>query len=64
MYKMKLWYSLEKNNGVWTIWLNSEGEGDNRGSGGCKKIYSSTDKANCLNYCKENKIKIKKGIRK
>ena len=60
MIKNKLWYTLERANGLWTIWLNKEGISSNHGSGGCDKVYSSTEKNRCLDYCKKNKIKIEK----
>jgi hypothetical protein len=59
MGKTKVWYTLEKANGVWTIWENTEIEKANGGSGGNKKVYSSQNKQDCLGYCKTNKIKLK-----
>ena len=61
MIKNKLWYTLERTNGLWTIWLNKQYEYKEKGSGGCDKVYSSSSKQDCLEYCKNNKIKIKKG---
>jgi len=59
--KINLWYTLERSNGLWVVWLNKEEISSNHGSGGCDKIFSSPNKQDCLNYCKENKIRIKKG---
>lgn len=58
MIKAKEWYTLEKANGLWTIWKNTEVEKASGGSGGCKAIYKSQNKQDSVNYCKENKIKL------
>ena len=56
MNKVEAWYSLEKNNRMWTIWYNKETK-NGYGSFG---IYSSRRKKECIEYCKKNKIKIEK----
>ena len=59
---MKIWFTLERANGKWTVWQNSEHLFKHHGGGGCRKIFSSLDKKECLKYCEENKIKLKKGL--
>lgn len=60
MPKTKIWYVMLKNNDFWAIWKNTEIIGTTRGSGGCKAIYKSQNKQDCINYCKENKIKLRR----
>ena len=61
---MKIWYTLEKNNGIWTLWKNKEVELINHGSYGSSKVYDSYDYESCIEYCKINNIKIKYKKRK
>lgn len=58
---MKIWYTLERANGIWTIWKNKERILKGRGGFGCSKVYSSSEKEDCLNYAEINKIKLKRG---
>lgn len=59
---MKVWYTLERANGIWTIWENREHILKGHGSYGCRKVYSSSDKKDCLKFIEANEIKIKKGV--
>ena len=58
MKEVNKWYTLEKANGIWTVWLNKYNEQETHGGYGCSKIFSSNEKKECLEYCKEKKIKI------
>lgn len=60
MEKITQYYTLDRANGLWTIWLVTEIEKTNGGSGGTKKIYSSGNKKDCLYYCKIHEIKLRK----
>ena len=53
-----MWYTLEKANGIWTIWCNKSNEQETHGGYGSSKVYDSTNKKDCLEYCKINKIKL------
>lgn len=57
---MRKYYTLEKNNSNWVVWLNKENFYEKNGSGGCDSIFISESKKECLNYCKTNKIKLKR----
>lgn len=59
---MKVWYTLEKANGKWTVWENREHLFKHHGGGGCRGIYRSENKKDCIKFCEDNKIKIKKGV--
>ena len=48
---MEKWYTIEKNNGKWTVWFNHI-------SGGCHGVFSSTNRKDCIEYCKENNLKV------
>lgn len=49
-----IYYTLEKNNGKWVVWKNSERER----SFGCIGIFDSNSKKECQEYCKKNNIKL------
>ena len=55
---MKIWYTLEKANGKWTVWENTETWYGTHGGCGCRGIYSSTSRKDCIEYCKENNLKV------
>jgi hypothetical protein len=55
-----VWYTLERANHIWTVWKNKEQDNENHGGYGSSRIYSSFSKDDCLDFCKENKIKIEK----
>lgn len=57
MKKIFEWYTLEKNNNIWTIWYNKEVD-NGYGSLG---LYSSKRKKDCVDYCRKNNIKLEKG---
>ena len=60
--KEKVWYTLVRANGKWTVWRNGETMYKDHSSCGCRGIFSSESKKECLEYCKTNKIKITKGM--
>jgi len=51
-----IYYTLEKNNGKWVVWKNSERER----SCGSTSVFKSEKKKNCEAYCRENNINIQK----
>ena len=53
---MKIWYTIEKSSNGYTVWRNKVG----KQSMGSNRIYTSKNKKDCIEYCKENNIKIKK----
>lgn len=57
---MRRYYTLEKNNRNWVVWLNKESIKNIHGSCGCNSIFSSESKKDCIDYCKSNKIKLKR----
>jgi len=57
---MKIWYTIEKSTNGYTIWENKEKLYNNHGRCGCKKIYTSINRKECIEYCKNNNIKVKK----
>ena len=52
MKEVNKWYTLEKANGIWTVWLNKYNEQETHGGYGCSKIFSSNEKKECLNGIK------------
>ena len=54
--KEQKWYTLEKHHGLWTIWKHHEGNHSVLVYG----IYTSEFKSQCLQYIKDNKIKLGK----
>lgn len=53
------WYSIERHNGEYTVWLNQESyEADKCGGGGCYGLYTGSKKE-CIQYCKKHNIKLK-----
>lgn len=55
------WYSIEKNNGEYTIWFNQESyERDKWGGGGCLGIFTAETIKECIEYCKQHNIKVGK----
>ena len=55
---MEIWYTIEKNNNKWTVWKNTMIWNKTHGCGGCKGIFSSTSRKDCIEYCKENNLKV------
>lgn len=53
--KDKIWYSIEKKDKQYVVWLNKEEEH----SGGVRGIFKGT-RQECINYCRENKIKVRR----
>lgn len=53
---MKTWYTIEKSANGYTVWMNKEGE-QSLGSLG---VFTAKKKKECVAYCKENNIKVKK----
>ena len=49
-----IYYTLERNNGKWVVWKNSEHER----SSGCMGLFESESKKECIEYCKKQNIKI------
>lgn len=64
MPKIKIWYTLEKANGIWTIWFNKSNEQETHGGYGSARLLSSNNKQDCLDYCKEKGIKLEGKKRK
>ena len=56
MNKIEVWYTIEKSNGVWVVWMNKE----SNNSYGSYGIYKSQKKKECIEYCKKSNIKIDK----
>lgn len=54
--KKKIWYTLEKHHNLWTVWKHHE-EGHSVGFWG---IFTDETKKKCLEFIKENKIKLGK----
>ena len=55
------YYTIEKHNNCYTVWLNQEWYELNKwGSGGCLGLYTADTKKRCLEYCKQHKITITK----
>ena len=55
MNNIKVNYTLEYNNKIWTVWRNKEGNH----SIGCIGIYHSSSKNDCIEYCKNKGIVLK-----
>ena len=53
---MKVWYTIEKSSNGYTVWMNKE----SKQSMGSLGIYTAKKKKECIEYCKENDIKVKK----
>ena len=58
MNKIEVWYTIEKHNGIWTVWKNKEHKEADKGSYGSLGIYSAKTKKDCLYYCQLNNIKL------
>lgn len=59
MHKINIWYTIEKSNDGYTVWLNKESyEKDKNGSYGSLGIYTAKRKKDCVKYCKERGIKV------
>jgi len=55
---MEKWYTIEKTNQGWTVWENTEVNYGSHGGYGCRKIFSSPSRQECIDYCKENDLKV------
>ena len=59
--KIDIWYTIEKHNNIYTVWRNKEQYGEkNKGGYGSLGLYSNKSKKKCLEYCKENKIRVER----
>jgi len=54
MVMKKVYYTIEKHHGLYTIWKNIEDHGM-----GCFGIYTSELKKDCIEYAKEHNLKIR-----
>jgi len=54
--KIEIWYTIEKHNGEWTVWMNKMGEK----SCGSLGVYTAKHKKDCIEYCKNKGIKVEK----
>lgn len=60
----KIWYEISKTTNGYTIWKYKEQYNTGRGSGGIDKIYTGITKNDCINYAKQNNIKIQSIVKK
>lgn len=61
----KVYYTIESSKeveGQYVLWKNTENIKNNIGSFGCYKVFRGLKK-DIKEYCKENKIRVKGGIR-
>lgn len=55
MKKIEVWYTIEKCNKEYVVWMNKEGNN----SCGSFGLYKGKKK-DCINYCKNNNIQYEK----
>lgn len=58
---MKIWYTIEKSSNGYTVWKNKDNMHTKRGGFGVSKEYAGLTKKECIEYCKKNNIRVKKG---
>lgn len=57
MNEKKVWYTIEKVDNMWIVWKNARSKSEDRGSEYCRGIFKSTERKDCVEYCKKNNIK-------
>lgn len=50
------YYTISENNGKWCVWINVE----DKHSFGCTSIFKANSRKECVNYCKDNNIAIRR----
>ena len=58
--KIEIWYTIERNNEGYTVWMNKSARDNQHGSYGSYGLYTSKKKKDCIAYCKEKGIKYEK----
>lgn len=52
----EIYYTISKNNGKWCVWKNIE----NLHSYGCISIFKGITRKECLSYCNDNNISVRR----
>lgn len=60
MNKIEVWYTIEKSTNGYTVWMNKESKKNNHGSYGSLGLYTARKKKDCIDYCKNKRIKYEK----
>lgn len=60
MNNLKTWYTIEKSYNGYTVWKYSESTYKDHGSYGSLGIYTTKYKKDCIKYCIDKGIKVKK----